>query len=295
MDLTKLLLEAEKEEGKLLWEGTFADYLKMVVKDPQKATLAHGRIYNAIMAAGVDNKNPDLPRYCLFEGEVFGLERSLERLAQYFASAAQRFEVRKRILLMLGPPASGKSTIAALLKRGLERYTLSDEGAVYAIKGCPMQEEPLHLIPHKMRPQLEKELDSEALRTQLVVSLDSASRITDGQEAELYVTKDDLDGVYDYVPDVHSMAAGAGEQMQQARQQALNFALNPQIMQGLQQQGEQLNMKELLVTVLRDAGERDPEGLFDPIQQPGSEADPAMPGSWSWSNRPRTRTISSPT
>jgi serine protein kinase len=48
MDLNKLLLEVEKEEGKLLWEGTFADYLKMVVKDPQKAPLAHGRVYNAI-------------------------------------------------------------------------------------------------------------------------------------------------------------------------------------------------------------------------------------------------------
>jgi multiple sugar transport system ATP-binding protein len=35
--------------------------------------------------------------------------------------------------------------------------------------------------------QLEKELDSEALRTQLIVALDSASRIEDGEEAELFV------------------------------------------------------------------------------------------------------------
>ncbi len=35
--------------------------------------------------------------------------------------------------------------------------------------------------------QLEKDLDGEAMRTQLVVSLDGASRITEGQEAEIWV------------------------------------------------------------------------------------------------------------
>ena len=50
------------------------------------------------------------------------------------------------------PPASGKSTIVALIKKALEDYTRTDEGAVYAIAGCPMQEEPLHLIPHSLRP-----------------------------------------------------------------------------------------------------------------------------------------------
>jgi len=35
--------------------------------------------------------------------------------------------------------------------------------------------------------QLERDLDGEALRTQLVISLDSASRINDGDEAEIYV------------------------------------------------------------------------------------------------------------
>ena len=57
----------------------------------------------------------------------------------------------------MGPPASGKSSIAALIKQALERHTRTDKGAVYAIKGCPMQEEPLHLIPESLRPKLLKE------------------------------------------------------------------------------------------------------------------------------------------
>jgi serine protein kinase len=65
-------------------------------------------------------------------------------------------EVRKRILLLMGPVGGGKSTIVNMLKRGLEEWTKTTEGAVYAIKDCPMHEEPLHLIPHQLRSEIEK-------------------------------------------------------------------------------------------------------------------------------------------
>ena len=49
-------------------------------------------------------------------------------------------------------------------------------------------------IPYDAPPEVEsqleelaKELDSEALRTQIIVALDSSSRIQDGEEAELHV------------------------------------------------------------------------------------------------------------
>jgi len=64
--------------------------------------------------------------------------------------------VRKRILLLMGPVGGGKSTIVTMLKRGLEEWTRDDGGAVYAIKDCPMHEEPLHLIPAELRPEIEK-------------------------------------------------------------------------------------------------------------------------------------------
>ena len=156
-DLKKWLDQFDKEEAKLLWEGTFADYLAMVLEGSVVSRLSHARIHEAILAAGVDRLNGDYPKYRLFEDDIYGLDKPLDRLVQYFASAAARFEVRKRILLLLGPPASGKSTIANLIKSGLEKHSETDAGAVYAIKGCPMQEEPLHLVPEKFRPQLEKQ------------------------------------------------------------------------------------------------------------------------------------------
>ena len=63
--------------------------------------------------------------------------------------------MRKRILLLMGPVGGGKSTIVTLLKRGLERYTRTEAGAVYAIAGCPMHEEPLHLVPETLRAELD--------------------------------------------------------------------------------------------------------------------------------------------
>src|SRR5690606_20013948 len=97
-------------------------------------------------------------RYRFFEQELFGLERPLERLVEeYFHAAARRLDVRRRILLLMGPVSGGKSTIVNMLKRGLVQYTRTDEGAVYAIKGCPMHEDPLHLIPHELRPEVERD------------------------------------------------------------------------------------------------------------------------------------------
>jgi hypothetical protein len=88
-----------------------------------------------------------------------------------------------------------------------------------------------------------------------------------GDEADLYVEKDDMVGVYDYIPDIKSMAAGAGIQAQQGRMKAYDLILaNPNVLGLLSQQGEMLKIKELLINILTDAGEKDAEGLFQTNQ-----------------------------
>ena len=152
-----ILAESERETGRYAWEGTFAQYLEMVVARPALARLSHALVYGAISSAGVDQDLNDEPVYRLFDGQIFGLESALQRIVGYFEASAQRLEVRKRILLLLGPPASGKSSIIDIIKRGLEDYTRTDEGAVYTIQGCPMQEDPLHLVPESLRPRLARD------------------------------------------------------------------------------------------------------------------------------------------
>ena len=157
MDLVKRLEEFRDRERGLLWEGTFAQYFEIATKRPEVSRLSHERIYHMIMDAGVETTRTGEPRYNFFSQEIFGIEKPLQQIVDYFHSAAQRLEVRKRIMLLMGPVGGGKSTIVYLIKRGLEAYTRIEAGGVYAIKDCPMHEEPLHLIPNELRPDVERE------------------------------------------------------------------------------------------------------------------------------------------
>ena len=157
MDIVKRLEEYRERERSLSWEGTFSQYFEIATQRPMVAQLSHERIYNMIVAAGTETNKQGEPRYKFFSEEIFGIEKPLAQIVEYFHSAAQRLEVRKRILLLMGPVGGGKSTIVALLKRGMEAYSRDEAGAVYAIRDCPMHEEPLHLIPEEMRADIEKE------------------------------------------------------------------------------------------------------------------------------------------
>lgn len=154
VSIDAILAESEREMSLYQWEGTFSDYLRLVIDNPSASRLSHSLVHEAIMATGTETLPDGMRIYGLFEDEIFGLEKHMDRIVQYFMASAQRLEVRKRILLLLGPPASGKSSVVDLIKRALEEFTRTDVGAVYAIRGCPMQEEPLHLIPPRLRPQL---------------------------------------------------------------------------------------------------------------------------------------------
>ncbi|PLT29129.1 PrkA family serine protein kinase [Peribacillus deserti] len=157
MDILKKIERYREDEQKLKWEGTFADYLELLKERPEVAQSAHSRVYNMIKDAGIEEVNGQR-KYNFFSGQLFGLEDSLERLVEeYFHPAAKRLDVRKRILLLMGPVSGGKSTLVAMLKRGLENYSHTPNGSIFAIKGCPMHEDPLHLIPQYLRDDFYKE------------------------------------------------------------------------------------------------------------------------------------------
>ncbi|WCN37314.1 PrkA family serine protein kinase [Aneurinibacillus uraniidurans] len=159
MDILRRIADYRAREEQLMWEGTFAEYLEIVRKNPHVAQTAHSRVYNMVKHAGIEHNEDGSRTYNFFSKEIYGLDRAIEKLVEeYFHSAAMRLDVRKRILLLMGPVSGGKSTLVTMLKRGLEQFSRTEEGAVYAIKGCPMQEDPLHLVPHDLRPDIEKEL-----------------------------------------------------------------------------------------------------------------------------------------
>jgi serine protein kinase len=155
MDFKQALADAAKqgpaEKAEVI---TLNDYIDRVAQRPTIAATAHQRIYDMIREAGFrEGLHAGEISYDFFAHDLFGLDVPLERVVRYFETAAQGHETRRRILLLWGPPGGAKSSVAALLKRGLEDWTGTDDGAAYALRGCPMHEEPLHLVPDALRAQ----------------------------------------------------------------------------------------------------------------------------------------------
>jgi serine protein kinase len=171
-------LQDYDEFADLAWSGSFEEYLELVRKQPGVTRTAYQRLYDMVLAAGTetyfDNKKKVI-HYNFFDDptnggrdSIFGLEIPLMRLVNVLKSAAYQYGTEKRVILLHGPVGSSKSTIARLLKSGLERYSRTHEGAVYTyewhlpedllhitggerIFPSPMNEEPLRLIPEDWR------------------------------------------------------------------------------------------------------------------------------------------------
>lgn len=171
-------LQNYEEFADLHWTGSFEDYLDIVKARPEVTRTAYQRLYDMILSWGsetyVDNKKTII-RYNFFsdpirngKDSIFGLEIPLMRLVNVLKSAAMGYGAEKRVILLHGPVGSAKSTIARLLKRGIENYSKTPEGALYTyewhipeelahITGgetvfpCPMNEDPLRLIPSEWR------------------------------------------------------------------------------------------------------------------------------------------------
>src|SRR3954462_362647 len=163
------------------WEGTFSEYLDLVSENPTVARNAFQRVYDMIMSYGSEpfsHFQQESTRYHFFADPIdkgadaiYGLERPLMQLVDFFKSAAQGYGTERRILLLHGPVGSSKSTIARLLKKGLESYSKIDAGRLYTYSWrlphqlagndggeeflpCPMHEEPLLLIPREARQEV---------------------------------------------------------------------------------------------------------------------------------------------
>jgi len=156
-----------KEHRARHWEGTFAEFLGTIVPDDARGVSrsSHEYVWDMLQWYGrreVSRNEPDGNGASsstrelsseLFAHDLFGIEKPLARVVEYFKAASAGSDVGRRLLLLLGPPSGGKSTLVILLKRALEEYSHTDEGAIYALKGSPTHESPLNLIPASMRAQ----------------------------------------------------------------------------------------------------------------------------------------------
>ena len=145
------------------FHGTLQDYLKILEENPSVAKLAHKRLYDAIANEGITRMSRtesrcnklfngnELRTYDYFQSNFFGMERSLAKIMRFLRSASLKGEESRQVLLLLGPVGAGKSALLERIKGVLEKCE-----PMYHIDGCPIHEEPLHLIPRSLREDFEK-------------------------------------------------------------------------------------------------------------------------------------------
>src|SRR5882724_6314788 len=190
----KLIKDDRVAHEQKAWRGTFLDYLERVREDPSLPKLAHSRVYDIMMKVGTSDilegddprvkrlyKDESVKVYNFFLDEFFGIERTIAQIVRYFHAASLKGEESRQVLYLMGPVRSGKSSLSEKLQRGLEASE-----PIYAIDGCPMFEEPLHLIPRHLRKEFEK-----MLGTHIEGDLCPVCR---------YRLKDEFGGRYEEVP-----------------------------------------------------------------------------------------------
>ncbi|MGK0484069.1 MAG: serine protein kinase [Planctomycetota bacterium] len=177
------------------WSGSLHDYLELVGREPRHARNAWQRLSDMIESHGSRKEGGEV-RWRLFDdpfsarpsdagesgsdGEailrgsdaIFGLGASLHQLVMTIRAGARGLGPERRLMLLHGPVGSAKSTMARLLKRGLEAYTRTDEGAVFTfdweIDGevipSPMNQDPLLLLDGPARRAVEDRLNASSAR-----------------------------------------------------------------------------------------------------------------------------------
>lgn len=164
VDISKLIKKDREERKGQSFNGTFLDYLDILKKDPDVAMLAHQRMFELIQKPGVDVIKTDehprlrriygndvLKRYKFFSDDFFGIDKTIMKIARYFHSAAMAGEEARQVLYLVGPVGAGKSSLMEAVKKALETSP-----PIYALEGCPIREEPLHLVPKHLRDDFEK-------------------------------------------------------------------------------------------------------------------------------------------
>ncbi len=230
--------DLQKQYRDLHWNGTFDDYLRVAAANPTVTANAFQRVHTMIMSYGAEKYvrgGREYTRFKFFDDPlgggqdaVYGIDDKLMKLVQFFESAAKGFGMQKRLFLMLGPVGSSKSTVARLLKRGIEAYSHTPEGGIYtfgfskepvrsqdatesrtnvarALQGevewSPMNVEPLSIIPQHLRAEFLGVLNAgragDSQKVQINGGLDPVSRYQLSELLKAY--NGDYDKALDHV------------------------------------------------------------------------------------------------
>ena len=117
-------------------------YIGEMIQNPRLARNSHQRVYDMIMEQGtrIIEKNEERVRvYDFFNNprdgrpSYYGNEESTWALMRHLKKTTWDKNARKRMILLVGPPSSGKSMLATQLQKGLINYSRTDNGKIYTL------------------------------------------------------------------------------------------------------------------------------------------------------------------
>lgn len=144
-------------------EYTLEEYLKKCGEDKTFLMNASERMLKAIGEPKIIDTSKDeklgrifgntiIKRYPAFS-EFFGMEKTVERIVDYFKYSAQGLEPKKQILYLMGPVGGGKSSLAEKLKKLIQQFPIYTLRATYkneygeeVTEYSPIYESPLGLL-----------------------------------------------------------------------------------------------------------------------------------------------------
>ncbi len=183
-------LYSEKEADELFASRlTFSDYMEKLYEDARPARTSFQRCYDMIKEGGMEKFSEfkeELIKYNFFSNlqpdgsfgpdAIFGLEKPLMKLVEFIKAAGLGYSLEKRMILLHGPVGSSKSTIAKLMKKGMEDYSYTnpifsfewtglediefEDGTRYNKEvECQMHEDPIKLLHPKRRLDVVKRIN----------------------------------------------------------------------------------------------------------------------------------------
>jgi hypothetical protein len=164
----------------------------------------------------------------------------------------------------------GKENFAYFQQAGLDAYDLQPEAAqmisdILQQNPDTSEAELMQLVSAGSLPRYKVQANPEEKNPDKFEFKPKMSISDTGDVADLTMVPEDLDGTFDYIPDIKSMRMGSVQERANAVNQAISLNLNPNVIQLLQAEGYRTKIKELLSESYDNSGINDPERFFEKI------------------------------